>query len=48
MKSAVSYGIAAVALLYISCASTANPHAKKLFECSDKVQDAVNKYQKHY
>jgi len=46
MKSLVLCGLAACALLCSSCASSAKSQAKKLFECSEKVQEAVGKYQK--
>jgi len=48
MKSLI-VSVVATALFFSSCASMAKSQAKKLFECSEKVQEALIKYKKkHY
>ena len=46
MKKSFIIGVSVFAMLLVSCASQQKVKAKQLYDCSNKVQDALIKYNK--
>lgn len=46
MNRPLIIGVSMLAMLLVSCASQQKVKAKQLYDCSGKVQDAINKYNK--